>query len=183
MSTPYATKEDLNYAAQVQKRTFVRQETGKGLISSSDVTKLSSIAEGAQVNVIESIKVNGVAVPVSEKGVNITVPTDYRTEQQVQEAINAAISGVYKVKGSVAFASLPTEGNEEGHVYNITDAFTTTDAFKEGDGKKYPAGTNVAWTADGKWDCLAGTYDFNDFLKKTDITEITEAEIEAMYTE
>lgn len=38
-------------------------------------TKLSGIAEGAQVNVIESIKVNNTAQTISGKAVNITVPT------------------------------------------------------------------------------------------------------------
>lgn len=38
-------------------------------------TKLSGIAEGAQVNVIESIKVNNTAQQVTSKAVNITVPT------------------------------------------------------------------------------------------------------------
>jgi hypothetical protein len=44
-------------------------------LSKSDVAKLTNIEEGAQVNVIESISVNNVAVDVTEKGVNITVPT------------------------------------------------------------------------------------------------------------
>lgn len=181
MSTTYVTKEDLAYAATVQKRTFVKIEVGKQLMTAEESTKLGGVAEGAQVNVIEAVKVNGVAVPVTEKGVNIEVPTDYRTEAQVQEAINAAVAGVYKVKGSTAFADLPTEGNAAGDVYNVTDAFTTTDAFKEGAGGEYPAGTNVAWTEDGKWDCMAGVYDLSVFLKTADIAEITQEEIEAMY--
>lgn len=52
---------------------------GKGL-STNDYTteeknKLAGIAEGAQVNVIEKISVNGTAQTITEKGVNITVPT------------------------------------------------------------------------------------------------------------
>ena len=38
-------------------------------------TKLDSVAEGAQVNVIETVKVNGVAQSVTEKAVDIAVPT------------------------------------------------------------------------------------------------------------
>lgn len=38
-------------------------------------TKLNTIAEGAQVNVIETVKVNGVAQSVTEKAVDISVPT------------------------------------------------------------------------------------------------------------
>ena len=182
MGKQYATKEDLAYAAQVQKNTFVRKEEGKKLMADEEATKLSGIAAGAQVNVIEEVKVNGVAVPVTGKGIDITVPTDYQTEAQIKEAINAAIAGAYKVKGSTAFADLPTEGNKAGDMYNVTDAFTTTDAFKEGAGVEYPAGTNVAWTEDGKWDCMAGTYDLSVFVKAADIEEITQEEIDAMYT-
>ena len=58
----------------------VAKEDGKGL-STNDYTtaekeKLGGIAEGAQVNVIEQVKVNGVALDVgSGKEVDITVPT------------------------------------------------------------------------------------------------------------
>ena len=38
-------------------------------------TKLNTIAEGAQVNVIETVKVNGVAQSVTDKAVDIAVPT------------------------------------------------------------------------------------------------------------
>ena len=38
-------------------------------------TKLATVAEGAQVNVIEKVKVNGVAQSVTEKAVDIAVPT------------------------------------------------------------------------------------------------------------
>lgn len=57
----------------------VNKEDGKGL-STNDYTtaekeKLTGIAAGAQVNVIESVKVNGTAQAVSSKAVDITVPT------------------------------------------------------------------------------------------------------------
>lgn len=57
----------------------VDKVTGKGL-STNDYTtteknKLSGIASGAQVNVIETIKVNNTAQTVTNKAVNITVPT------------------------------------------------------------------------------------------------------------
>jgi hypothetical protein len=45
-----------------------------GLMSSSDKSKLDSIANGAQVNVIEGVKVNGqLVVPDSDKNVNVTI--------------------------------------------------------------------------------------------------------------
>lgn len=44
---------------------------GCGLIKPDEKTKLSGIAAGAQVNVLESVKVNGTALSVSGKSVNI----------------------------------------------------------------------------------------------------------------
>lgn len=228
-------------------------------------TKLATVAEGAQVNVIEGVQVNGVDLQVSEDGkkVNVVVPTGAlasldevalsnlttelqnvinnkadkattlagygitdaytkeetdtelakkadkattlagygienaytkdetynktETEQKINSAIDVAVAGIYKVKGSVAFADLPTEGLAEGHVYNVTDAFTTTDAFVEGAGAKYPAGTNVVVvnTAEEgepvyKWDCMSGVYDFSEFVKKGDIAALTAEEISAL---
>lgn len=40
-------------------------------MSAEDKSKLDGIAAGAQVNVLESVKVNGTALSVSEKSVNI----------------------------------------------------------------------------------------------------------------
>lgn len=59
--------------------TKVDKVAGKGL-STNDYTtaeknKLKEVAEGAQVNVIESIKKNGVAINPVEKAVDISVPT------------------------------------------------------------------------------------------------------------
>lgn len=59
--------------------TKVDKVDGKGL-SSNDYTtteknKLGGIASGAQVNVIESVKVNGTALPITAKAVSVTVPT------------------------------------------------------------------------------------------------------------
>ena len=46
-----------------------------GAMSSTDKTKLNGIAAGAQENVIETIKRNGTALPVTDKAVDISVPT------------------------------------------------------------------------------------------------------------
>lgn len=176
--------------------------------------------EGIQmgdVNVIESVSVNGVALEITEKGVNIVIPTgaladldevtldnltqevkdiinrkadkattlagygitDAYTKEETDNAITTAASKVYKFKGSVTFAELPTEGLEEGFVYNVKDSFTTTEGFLEGTGQEYPAGTNVAYT-EGGWDVLAGVYDFSDYLLRSELVDITEEEINAI---
>lgn len=106
--------------------------------------------------------------------------TKVETDSKISDVVTGAISGIYVVKGSVAFASLPTENVKEGYVYNVTDAFTTTENFLEGAGVSYPAGTNVVYTEGGKWDCMAGTYDFSEYMKSADLVDITEEEINAI---
>lgn len=69
----------LSTAQQAALNNKVDKITGKGL-STNDYTteeknKLSGIAVGAQVNVIDEIKVNGVALTPDGKSVNVTVPT------------------------------------------------------------------------------------------------------------
>jgi len=57
----------------------VSTETGKGLstndYTTDEKTKLTGIAAGAQVNVIESISLNGVAQTITNKGVNLVIDT------------------------------------------------------------------------------------------------------------
>lgn len=57
----------------------VDKEAGKGLSANdytdADKSKLGGIATGAQVNVIEKVKVNGIEQGVTEKAVDIIVPT------------------------------------------------------------------------------------------------------------
>lgn len=100
-----------------------------------------------------------------------------QTASQVQAAINKAIVGVYTPRGSIQFANLPQpqEGNK-GYVYNVLDAFTTTEAFIEGAGHSYGAGTNIVCVVAGsgsyKWDVLAGTID---------LTELTADEVQTLW--
>lgn len=105
----------------------------------------------------------------------------YQTSSEVQSAISSAISGVYIPKGSSAFASLPSPSADNvGHVYNVTDQFTTTGDFVEGSGKSYPAGTNVVVvSADGdyKWDVMAGFVDLSGYVLESDLEALSDEEI------
>lgn len=76
--------------------------------------------------------------------------------QQIKQ-ISGGMSGALIPLGTVAFADLQNQTKQVGYMYNISDDFTTDDTFKDGSGYTYPAGTNVYYTADGYWDCLAGT--------------------------
>lgn len=104
---------------------------------------------------------------------------NFASKKELTDTVAQAVSGVYKFIGSVNFSELPTEGMKAGYTYNIKDEFETTEAFIDGSGKTYPAGTNVAYTENG-WDCLAGIFDFSNFMMKGDIRNITSEEIDAI---
>lgn len=158
MANKFLDSNGVLYLWSKIKGAFVSKETGKGL-SSNDFTtdeknKLNGISANAQVNVLEKISVNGVAQTVSQKGVNITVPT---TVAALSDAGNYAkksdLTNVYKYKGSVStFSNLPTNATA-GDVYNV-----------ESDNMNY------AWDGD-KWDPLGALFT---------IETITNAEIDAI---
>lgn len=77
------------------------------------------------------------------------------------EAIVNGLNGAFLPKGTITFAELIVLKESgtlaAGYLYNISDNFVTDDSFRMGEGVTYEAGTNVYFTADGQFDCLAGT--------------------------
>lgn len=64
----------------------VDKVTGKSLISDTEITRLGGMETGAQVNVIESIKVNNVALEITGKAVNIDL-SSYYTKTEIDSAL------------------------------------------------------------------------------------------------
>lgn len=54
-------------------KSKVDVETGKSLVENTLITKLEGVEEGAQANKLEAVKVNGVALDIADKAVNIPV--------------------------------------------------------------------------------------------------------------
>lgn len=73
------------------------------------------------------------------------------------KGISTGLQGGLIPMGTITFSQLESQTKQSGYMYNISDSFVTTDIFKDGSGYNYPSGTNVYYTADGFWDCLAGT--------------------------
>lgn len=189
---------------------FVAQEAGKGLISDAELTKLGGISAGAQVNVIETVKVNGTALTVTNKGVNIdlsgkvdkvngkqlstedfttaektklggisagaqvnvieSITIDGTTQTVTNKGVALDLSAYVKgtdvasaliYKSSVnAAANLPSSGQKVGDVYNVRTAGGT-----DADGTAIKAGDNVVWNGTG-WDVLTGTTDLSGYVEK-----------------
>lgn len=97
--------KDAQDALQANIDTKVDKVSGKGL-STNDYTteeknKLSGIAAGAQVNVIETVKVNGVALTPSSKAVNVSVPTGALASKDVVAEGDLAAALATKINGKL----------------------------------------------------------------------------------
>ena len=132
----------------------VNEETGKGEISLMlDDTKTAT----AQIYTANST-IAGL-MSASDKTKLDALPSNSTLESTY--AKKSDITGVYRPKGSVADASkLPTSDQQVGDVWSI-----------EADSAFGPAGTNVVWTSDGKWDNLGGIVTMEE-LTQADIDEI-----------
>lgn len=194
-----ALTPDANKAVDVTVPSSTSDLTNDGDGDSPFATESYVGQNGGKIDVI---KVNGTAQTITNKSVDIAVPTQtsdltnnsgyqtstqvgtaittalangndpYLTDSEVEAKIKSEVSGAYKPQGSIAFANLPAlSANIEGHVYNITDAFTTTADFVEGAGHSHSAGTNVVCVEHGTntymWDCLTGAVDLSAYWTST----------------
>lgn len=108
-----------------------------GLMSANDFTKLAGIMAGAQPNEIEVIKKNGVTQTITNKTVNITVPT--ATSDLTNDSGFITISDV--PEGSAASTTVP--------LMNGTAATGSETAFARGD-HVHPSDTSKVDKVTGK---------------------------------
>lgn len=115
-------------AAQATVDTLIGEDTGKSVrtISSEEVAKIvAGIAAGAQANVIEKIKVNGVEVtPAAEdKSIDLTIPTgklagkdivaEADLDAALKEKVNAAAEGNHSHANKAFLDTLSGATDEE----------------------------------------------------------------------
>ena len=113
-SSTYATKTEVTSGLEGKVDKVARSR----LMTDAEGSKLSGIAAGAQVNVLESVKVNNVAQHISDKAVNITVPTKvsdlsndsgFQTASQVASAVQNGVAGKQD-DFTVVSVNLPASG-------------------------------------------------------------------------
>lgn len=157
--------------------------TGKGYQTAADVDATVT-GKGYQT-------AQQVDAAITGKGYDTVTSVDKKVADAKNELQNS-LGSAFVPKGSTAFADLPTDGRKIGDVWNVTDAFTTTDEFVEGAGGKYPAGSNVVLvnvtTGEGesatttpKWDVLSGVTDLSNYVQTGDLQALTNEEIDAMF--
>ena len=150
--------------------------------TTSEKTKLEGIESGAEVNVVETIKVNSTALtPDANKAVNISVPTavsqltndsKYQTQTQVNDAITAAIAGVTQIRFEIV-QELPQEG-ENGVIYLV----------QYGSGPQGNIYQEWIWLSGSQtYETLGSTnqIDLTNYIQFSDIQAITNTEITDIY--
>lgn len=192
MATKYLDDTTLAYFWGRLKTYFVKRETGKGL-SANDLTDALKksydgavtnvnklVSGGAEANKINTIAVNGTVInPDTSKKVSITMPTKvsdltndslFQTQSQVSSAIATAVGKITGISFSIV-ESLPTTG-QNGVIYLISHSHSDSgDSYDE-----------YAWIASAsKYEKLGNTdVDLSGYLKISDMSAITTAEIDAM---
>ena len=120
-TTHITTLSHLKALAEKAETTYAKEtdlDSLESTVTSLEETVEGIVSTGGEANVIESISVNGTAQTITNKNVDITVPTatsdltndsGYQTESEVSEAIATAISesghASYQVADSVPTAS------------------------------------------------------------------------------
>lgn len=173
-STATAQATSASNSAQAAKTSETNAATSATNAASSAATATSQATSASTSASTATTQANAAKTSATNAATSATKAQSYaeggtgtRTGEDTDNAkyyyeqsksISESFSGALRPMGTVTFANLPTLSSVAGgNMYNISDDFTTTADFKEGAGHPYPAGTNVYKTADGKWDCLAGT--------------------------
>jgi predicted heme/steroid binding protein len=148
------------------------------------LTLLKPVIDAAgEDNVIEVIQKNGVALTVSNKTVNIPVPTDaeiqtlieayeYQTAQDVDDAITEALAGITGIDFTVV-QTLPQTG-EKGVIYLVSNSGTGLDIYDE-----------YIWvdgTPSGSFEKIGTTaVDLSGYVQASEMHALTNAEIDTIF--
>lgn len=199
---PTKTSDLTNDSDFVSDANYVHTDNN---YTTTEKNKLGNVEAGAEVNVINDVKVNNVSVVVSNKSVNIPVPTDnsqignsagYQTAADVNTLIDAKMKATMIPKGSLAFANLPTPSSSNlGWMWDMTDEFTIDNRFLHYDAQDpqtFGVGTNVfvveatpesgSTPATYKFDTYVGKIDLSGYATKDDVEVLSQAEIQSICT-
>lgn len=139
--------------------------SANGLMSKEDKTKLNGIESSAEVNVIETVKVNGIDQTVNSKAVNITVPTKvsqlnndsgFQTAEQVSQAVSSAVGGVVSFEYQVV-DELPGTG-VPGMIYLMANSGSGKNVYDE-----------YIWVSNKFEQLGTKNIDLSGYAKKTEI--------------
>lgn len=135
VSTAIARKADKTYVDDELAKK-VDKVTGKGLstndYTTAEKTKLSGIAANAQVNVIESVKVNGTALKVTDKAVDVVVPAATVTGVKSGDKVLALANKELSTTLGLTYDSATKKINLTGIGSAVIASVDATDFIKDG---------------------------------------------------
>lgn len=146
----------------------------------------------AQANIVEAVKVNGTALTIEDKTVDIPVPllsTDISTDKAsttkgasakaVYDYVSSAIAGAsggltIKILADGEYdadTGIPTVEGNNSYIYFVPIAGGSNDAYKE------------YVFVEGNFECIGSTeVDLSGYVKSEDLVEFTTEEINAIWT-
>lgn len=170
------TKSEKEKLASLQSYS-VATSTENGLMSTADKNKIDKVADGAEVNQINTIKKNGVIVTTENKTVDITVPVNvsdlvndkgFMNKEDFDNATKEALAKLTNFKTSVVDSLPDVATAEENTLYLVKDTGKEGNVYKE------------YLKINGKYELIGDTsvdIDLSAYIKAEDITSISDAEI------
>ena len=170
LSTNDYTNEEKQKLSTLKTYNVATSEEA-GLLSSANLNKLNAIDDGAEKNVITKIKRNGTLVNVSNKEVDITVPTKYSELVNDNDLVSTTqvkklISEARHMKKEIV-STKPSTG-EENVIYLVGPKGSGNNIYEEW------LYINNSWEKIGDTDTKV---DLSGYLKTSDIKAITTEEI------
>lgn len=156
-------KDAVNVIRNDIVNTYMPQIQAAAVHAAAAKNSADSAADSAKLS--ESWAVGGTGTRVGEDTDNSKHYSKQAADlvEEAKQIIAASSSGALIPIDTRRFEDLPITSTT-GYMYNISNDFVTDDRFVDGAGRFYGAGNNVYWTADGKWDVLAGIQAAEDFV-------------------
>lgn len=144
----------------------------------------------AQANIIEAVKVNGAAVNVEDKAVDIAVPlvstdisadkassTKAASAKAVYDYVSAALAGASSLsfnileEGQYDASGVPTIAGESNYIYLVPDENSVNNVYAE------------YIYVNGAFECIGKTaVDLDGYLKEEDLVEFSTEEVNAIWS-
>lgn len=168
------TVTDANYVHTDNNYTTAEKDKLADLENYDDTELKNQIAQAGK---IDTIKVNGAAQAVTNKTVELTIPTNnnqltngagYKTEAEVNSLIANAIGDIQGISYEVV-SSLPSTG-KAGVIYLVANAQTETNNIYD----------EYIWNANNYEKIGTTAVDLSDYYTKSEIVAITNAEIDTI---
>lgn len=179
VKTVFAGKDEVPTEAEI--KDLADGQIAASIASSATTSAASKQYVADNGGKIDTIKVNGTAQTITNKEVDITVPTktsdltndsDFQDETEVQALIDAALADITGIDYQIV-QSLPATG-EKGVIYLVSNSGSGGNSYDE-----YIWVTPTGGTA--RFEKIGTTdVDLSDYWSKTELTAITTAEIDTI---